>query len=208
MNRTCYIFAAGDFSGSFSKEKNDLIIAADAGYKHLEWLGVSPDIILGDFDSIENIPTHDNVIKFPPEKDYTDTELALLEGIKQGYSKFIICGALGGKRIEHTLANISLASSYAEKGYEITLTDGTNMVSALHNRDMEFNSSYSGFVSVFPFNGKAIGVSETGLKYSLTDAVLDSSNPTLGVSNEFIGQPSKISVKDGTIIIIWQNRHI
>ena len=207
MKKRCYIFAAGDFCGKFERENDSLIIAADAGYHHLERLGIMPDVLIGDFDTIGEIPTCVCTIKFPAEKDYTDTELAIIEGINRGYSDFVICGSIGGKRLEHTVANLALASSYAQKGYSILLTDGSYNVLALHNGKAEFDSSECGFVSVFALSGKASGVCEHGLKYSLKDGVLDSSNPTLCVSNEFCGRNSFISVEDGTIIIIWQKRH-
>lgn len=205
MCKTCYIFAAGDFCGDVNPGTNDLIIAADAGYHHVSKLGLHPDIILGDFDTIGDIPNHNNIIRFPAEKDYTDTELSIIEGIKCGFGKFIICGALGGSRLEHTIANIYLAASYCEKGYDITLTDGNYNICPLHNGTKNFDEKDSGFISVFPISGAANGVSESGLKYHLENATLDSSNPTLCVSNEFIGAPSSISVSSGTIIIIWRN---
>jgi len=207
-NGICKIFAAGDYFGSISKDVNDLIIAADAGYHHLKNIGIIPDILLGDFDTIGNIPDHNNIITFPCEKDYTDTELAITEGIKQGFSRFIIYGAIGGKRFEHTVANLTLAASYAEKGYDITLTDGNYFIKALHNGHVSFPKEMTGFISVFTISGKAEGVSESGLKYSLENATLDSSNPTLCVSNEFTGKPSSVSVKNGTVIIIWQNNKV
>ncbi len=206
LDNICYIFAAGEFYGSISKNENDLIIAADAGYHHLTVRGISPDILLGDFDTIGEIPDHANIKRFPAEKDYTDTELAIIEGIEQGCEKFIICGALGGKRLEHTVANLTLAASYAQKGCDITLTDGEYYVKAIHNSALEFNENEKGFVSVFTLSGKAVGVNVKGLKYELSDAVLDSDSPTLGVSNEFIGNRASISVADGTLIIIWQKK--
>lgn len=201
----CYIFAAGDFDGSITKNDGDIIIAADAGYRHLEKMNIIPDILLGDFDTIGDIPNHPDIRQFPKEKDYTDTELALIEGINLGYERFAVFGAIGGKRLEHTVANLTLAASYAEKGYDITLSDGNYTVKAIHNSTFTFNGDEKGFVSVFTLSGKAEGVYEYGLKYTLEDAVLDCSNPTLCVSNEFIGEKACVSVKNGTLLIIWQN---
>ena len=204
LKKTCYIFAAGDFEGSFEKREGDLLIAADAGFHHLKKLGISPDILLGDFDTIGEIPKHENTLVFPAEKDYTDTELAIMEGIRRGFGSFMIFGALGGKRLEHTIANIALASGYAERGYEVTLSDGNYYVASLHDSCLEFDEKQKGFVSVFPYLNAAKGVSIRGLKYPLENATLDSSNHTLCVSNEFIGKRAEISVSDGTVIIIWQ----
>lgn len=205
MNQNiCYIFAAGDFNGDIKIQDGDLIIAADAGYHHLEKLNIIPDILLGDFDTIGLVPCHPNIKQFPKEKDYTDTELAIIEGVNQGYTQFVICGAIGGKRLEHTIANISLSASYAERGYGITLTDGQYIIKSIHNSSLTFSGKEKGFISVFPAFGMAKGVTETGLKYSLENAVLDSGNPTLGVSNEFTEKKACISVMDGTLIIIWK----
>lgn len=205
LDKRCVIFAAGDFNGTFNKKDGDYLIAADAGFHHLEKMNICPDLLLGDFDTIGEIPKHANIISFNPEKDNTDTELALIEGISRGFSKFLICGATGGKRLEHTIANLTLAASYAEKGYDIILTDGEYIIKALHNGVYTLPKEASGFISVFSISGKAEGVTISGLKYPLTDAVLDSSNPTLGVSNEFIGEEAKISVSNGTLIILWKN---
>ncbi len=203
--KTCYIFAAGDFRGSFRKKANDLVIAADAGYRHLEEMGIYPDVLLGDFDTIGEMPKVSDTISFSPVKDFTDTELSIMEGIKRGFHKFTICGAIGGKRFEHTIANLSLAAAYAQKGYDITLTDGNYVVIALHNNSYRFTGKENGFISAFCLSGKAEGVNINGLKYTLTDGTLDSENPSLCVSNEFIGAPAEISVKNGTILIIWQS---
>ena len=204
--KKCIIFAAGDFDGNIVKNDGDVIIAADAGYRHLEKIGVQPDILLGDFDTIGKVPEHENIIPFPPEKDYTDTELALIEGIKLGFDDFLICGAIGGKRLEHTLGNLSLAASYSQRGYAMTLTDGDYIVKAVTDSCVTFDENEKGFISVFCISGKAQGVSISGLKYTLNDATLDASNPTLCISNEFIGEKAEISVKHGTILIMWQKR--
>lgn len=205
---TCFIFAAGDFYGDISLSENSLIIAADAGYHHLRKRGIVPDILIGDFDTIGQIPDICETITFPCEKDYTDTELAMLEAIKRGYKTFVICGATGGKRLEHTIANIKLCESYAIKGYDITLTDGNYLIKSIHNAKLDFSENEKGFISVFSLSGKAEGVSINGLKYPLENATLDFSNPTLCVSNEFIGQQSSVSVENGTITIIWQRNDI
>ncbi len=203
---TCYIFAAGDFCGHIQKKDNDIIIAADAGFHHLEKLQLTPDILLGDFDSIGKLPSGIETVKFPAEKDCTDTELAIIEGIKHGYLKFVVCGAIGGKRPEHTIANLMLASCYASKGFDITLTDGENIVKAVHNSYISFTEKETGYLSIFSLGGNASGVSIEGLKYPLKNAVINSSTPTLCVSNEFLGKESKIKVECGTIIIMYKGR--
>lgn len=203
--KICYIFAAGDFSGNFTYKENDLIIAADAGYKHLEKLYIKPDILLGDFDSLKVLPDISDIVRHPVIKDYTDSQLAVEEGIKRGYSNFVICGAIGGKRLEHTISNLQSTVGYAEKSISVILTDGECVVEALHNDTLYFDASMSGFVSVFCFSGKAEGVNLRGLKYPLENAVLHDSFP-LGVSNEFMGTNSEISVRNGTLVLIYNKK--
>ncbi len=198
----CHIFAAGDYYGNLTTCKDDLVIAADAGYNHLKRLGVEPDILLGDFDTIGQIPSHlKNVIRFPAEKDYTDTHLAINEGKAREYTQFAIYGAIGGKRLEHTIANLQLASDCAKNGYDMLLTDGKTFVYTLHNSNIEFEKAHHGKISLFCMSDKAIGVTVEGLKYTLDNAELSNGFP-LGVSNEFIGEKAKISVQDGTLMII------
>jgi len=205
MNKkVCRIFAAGDFNGIFIRDPNDFVIAADKGLLHLEKLGVTPELIVGDFDCLGFVPSSENVLRFPAVKDYTDTALAVSEGKKLGYESFVIYGAIGGKRLEHTIANLQLAAGLANDGYEIFLSDGNTVVTAIHNSKLCFDSKQEGFISVFCVSGKACGVSLTGLKYELSDAVLTPFEP-LGVSNEFIGKPSCIEVSDGTVLVLWND---
>lgn len=202
----CHIFAAGDFCGDFMPEPEDIIIAADAGYTHLKRMNLLPHLLIGDFDTIDEIPQKiDNIIKFPSEKDYTDTQLAIEEGISRGYTKFIVYGALGGKKLEHTFANIQMAVGYSQKGCDITLTDGVTFVYAVHNSKITFDNTSSGYVSVFSASEKSNGVTLTGLKYTLNGATL-TNDFALGVSNEFTGECAEISVADGTLIIITGQR--
>ena len=203
--RTCYIFAYGDFSGSFEKKENDFIIAADAGFRRLSPYGISPDVLIGDFDTIGNIPNIEKTIRFPAEKDVTDTELALMHGIKLGFNKFVICGALGGKRLEHTLANIFVAGKYSVQGCDITLTDGITECILIHNKSISFSEKESGFISIFSVGSDAKGVTLQGLKYELCDSTIPCLS-SLGVSNEFTGKISTVSVKDGILAIVKNRR--
>ena len=107
--KTCYIIAGGDFDGFFDeiKEEEDMVIAADKGYIHAREAGITPTMIIGDFDS-SNQPDGDLVIKLNPIKDYTDTKAALMVAEDWGYENIVVYGGLGG-RDSHTLANISNA---------------------------------------------------------------------------------------------------
>ena len=198
----CYVVGAGECNSlPIKKEDGDIIIAADGGVKHLERFGLTADIIIGDFDSLGVVPEGKNVIRLKPEKDVTDMYAAIQEGIVDGCDEFEIYGATGG-RLDHTIANIQLAAYLAQKGFAHKICgDGYGIV-ALNNSEICFDSTMSGYISVFSHTDVCMGVTIEGLKYELHDARLTSSF-SLGVSNEFVGTDSRISVEKGTLIIIY-----
>ncbi len=85
----------------FRPAENDFVIAADAGLRYLEQAGILADLVIGDFDTLKEIPTGANVVRLNCEKDDTDMLAAVREGIKAGYKEFHIYGGTGG-RIDHT----------------------------------------------------------------------------------------------------------
>ncbi|MEG1179777.1 MAG: thiamine diphosphokinase, partial [Oscillospiraceae bacterium] len=152
-------------------------------------------------DSIEEIPIHPNVKEHPKKKDDTDMMLAVQTGLELGFKCFVIYGGVGG-RLDHTLANIQTIAYISNKGAIAHLVGEGIVITAITDTKYEFNGTESGVVSIFCNGDKAHGVYLKNLKYELTDAVLTSQIPT-GVSNEFIGKRSTVSVKDGTLIIMW-----
>ena len=201
----CYVVGAGECTSlPINKQNGDIIIAVDGGARHLEKFGLKPDVFIGDFDSLGEIPDGDNVISLKPEKDVTDMHAAVDEGIFKGYDKFEIFGATGG-RLDHTLANIQLAVSLAQRGIKHIIHGEGYCIKAINDSFAEFDSSYNGYVSVFSHSDSCVGVSIEGLKYELSNVTLSNSF-ALGVSNEFIGKKSKISVKKGTLVIVYTNK--
>lgn len=198
----CYVIGAGDCPKlDFNKKDGDFVIAADGGCIYLEQSGIKPDLIIGDFDSLQFAPLGDNVIRLNPIKDITDMDAAVKEGIKRGYSEFYLYGACGG-RIDHTLANIQLISSLAQNKVRAYILNDSQVITAVCDGSLSFDSSYKGYVSVFAHSDKCEGVCLRGLKYSLENAVLTNSFP-LGVSNEFIGVESEIIIAEGTAVIVY-----
>lgn len=196
----CYIVGAGECKElNINKNADDIVIAADAGFRHLEKAGVTPDYIIGDFDSLGKNPRGENVIALKPEKDITDMHAAVEIGIEKGFFEFIIYGATGG-RLDHTLANIQLVASLAEKGVKAVIKDGKTVITALCNSSVSFTAEYSGYISVFAHSDVCRGVTVKGLKYELDNAELKNTF-ALGVSNEFIGKESSISVENGILIL-------
>ncbi len=198
----CYIVGAGESCGiDFQPAADDFVIAADAGLRYLEQAGIRADLVIGDFDSLNALPQHGNVIPLSAEKDDTDMLAAVREGIKAGYSDFYLSCATGG-RIDHTLANLQVLAFLAENGRRGFLADHGSVVTAITNRELTFDRAASGYVSVFSYSEKSEGVCLQGLKYELDQAVLTNTFP-LGVSNEFIGKESRISVASGTLLIVF-----
>lgn len=197
----CYIAGAGDCSRLLlNLNDEDFVIAVDGGYEYLKENRI--DLVVGDFDSLSYVPEHPNVILLKPEKNDTDMMVALKEGLQRGYECFYIYGGCGG-RFDHTYANIqSLAylAGHAARGY---LIHEKQVVTMIQNGSMTFHSDMKGYLSVFAYGEKAEGVTLKGLKYPLEDAVLTDCFP-LGVSNEFTGVMSEITVKAGRLLIVYE----
>ena len=200
---TCYIFGALDTDiADFKPQKNDLIIAADGGYSTLKKLNIKPDLVVGDFDSLDSIPENESIIKHPIKKDDTDTLLAVKIGLEKGFKEFIIYGAIGG-RLDHTIATIQTATYVAENGGIAYIYDGNHTVTAIKNSSIEFKKHNNGYISIFALSGIANGITIDGLLYELKNAEITPDFP-LGVSNEFIDKESKITVKNGVLTIIFE----
>ncbi|MBO5199821.1 MAG: thiamine diphosphokinase [Clostridia bacterium] len=202
-NKICCIIGAGDAeeivipSGAF-------VIAADGGLNKLK--GVTPHLVVGDFDSLGFLPEGDNILRLPVEKDVTDTACAIEQGEARGADTFLIYGGTGG-RPDHTLANISLLIALSKRGKQGYLIGEGYVTTAITDRAFGLPLKASGTVSVFSGCDKALGVFETGLKYSLDNYILTADNP-LGVSNSFTGQPAEVSVKTGTLIVMWEEKDL
>lgn len=198
---TCYVVGAGEnFGLNFSPLPHDMVIAADAGLLYLEQAEIFADLVIGDFDSLKHIPQHPNVRKLEAEKDDTDMLAAVREGVKLGYERFHIYCGMGG-RIDHTLANLQLLAFLSQSGKRGLLFDKTNVITAITDQTLAFREIASGVISIFSCTDKSTGVTLQGLKYPLNNAVLTNTFP-LGVSNEFTGRESAVTVKDGTLLVV------
>lgn len=197
----CYIVGAGECKKiDIEKKSEDLIIAADGGLKYLRSSNIIPDIVIGDFDSLGEIPPDGNVIKLNPVKDITDMNAAVEIGVEKGYCNFILYGATGG-RIDHTLANIQLIASLSKRGFNVYIKNGETSVTAVTDGTICFDSSNKGYVSVFAHNDVCENVCIRGLRYNVEKATFKN-DFSLGVSNEFVGEESSVSVEKGTLVIV------
>ena len=202
MTLVCWIVGAGDFDAArFAPAPGDFVIAADGGLKYLDALGAKPDLVLGDFDSLGKVPAGDNVLRYPPEKDDTDMMIAVKEGLRRGFVRFALFGGLGG-RLGHTLANIQTLMFLSKNSARGFLCGESETVTAVTDGTISFSAAHAGYISVFCLDEPARGVTLRGLKYPLNDAVMTSSVP-LGVSNEFTGDAASVTVRHGTLVIVW-----
>jgi len=199
----CYIIAAckDNFTKfNLSTNESDFVIAADGGYDLLKDMSVIPDILIGDLDSIGEVPDNIDIIKFPSEKDDTDTFLAYKLGYEKGYRTFVIFGGIGG-RIDHTLANIKTIETISDNNGRGFLIGNNTILTSICDC-IEFPKGCEGYISVFSNRTISNGVTIKGLKYTISNTDFSSST-TLGTSNEFIGKRAEISVTNGNLLITW-----
>lgn len=206
MDQVCYIVAAGDWYGDvIEKREQDLVIAVDGGYDHILQMGIVPDLIIGDFDSVQSVLPDEHVIALNPVKDETDTLYAIGVAKERGYQNIVIYGGTGGRRISHTIANLQTLSYYED--LFIVLVDQEEAIFLVKNGSVRFSKACEGYLSVFSITEKSYGVTEQGLKYEIEGAQLSASFP-IGVSNEFLGVESSISVEKGTLLVAMDKKFI
>ena len=197
----CIIFCAADFDRLAAPNgENDWVIAADGGLRHTEKLNITPNIILGDFDSLGFTPEGANV--FPVEKDDTDAMLAVRRGLRLGFREFYLYGSLDGPRLDHTIANFQTLQFLADRGATGYLIGNDYMVTVVKDGHLRFPAGCQGTISVFCMGADALGVTLKGLHYPLEDGTLTAGFP-LGVSNHFTGQAAEISVNKGSLLVLW-----
>ena len=201
----CIIFCAAEFDALAQPlEKEDFIIAADGGVAHTEALEVSPDEILGDFDSLGYIPTGSRV--FPVEKDDTDAMLAARRGLALGFREFLFYGALDGPRLDHTVANFQTLQFLADRGATGYLIGKNYIVTVVKEGTLSFPAEAEGTISAFCLGADAEGVRIEGLYYPLENGTLTAGFP-LGVSNHFTGVPARICVEKGSLLVMYDREN-
>ena len=199
------IFCAAEFDGLLEPlDPDDFLLAADGGLRHLEKLNLKPQGILGDFDSLGYVPTGAQV--FPVEKDDTDAMLAARKGLELGYRDFLFYGALDGPRLDHTVANFQTLQFLADRGATGYLVGRDYLVTVVKDGSIAFDDKAEGILSLFCLGADAKGVTIRGLHYELEDGTLTPGFP-LGVSNHFTGKPATITVKEGSLLAMWDRKN-
>lgn len=202
---SCVIFCAAEFDAlARPLAEDDFVIAADGGLRHTEKLGIVPQEILGDFDSLGYTPTGANV--FPVEKDDTDAMLAVRRGLALGYREFVLYGSVDGSRLDHTVANFQTLQFLADRGAVGYLVGKNFLITVVKDGAIAFPAGCRGTVSVFCLGSDASGVTLEGLYYPLKNGTLTAGFP-LGVSNHFTGDPARIAVGQGSLLVLWQRKN-
>lgn len=202
--KKCVIFCAAECRGLLEPIRDgDFVIAADGGLRHTEAFDITPNEILGDFDSLGYIPEDSRV--FPVEKDDTDAMLAVRRGLQLGFREFWLYGSLDGPRLDHTIANFQTLQFLCDRGACGWLIGNEYIVTVVKNGMLRFPAGCSGTVSVFCLGPDAEGVTLRGLYYPLENGTLTAGFP-LGVSNHFTGTEAEISVENGSLLVLWNRK--
>ena len=204
-----YIYVGGEILPSAITERpdpDDLLIAADSGWDNAMQLGVTPSILLGDFDSIKQgkLPDGPEIYRVPAEKDLTDTQLAVEMALSKGIRDIVIIGGLSG-RLDHTLANLGVLEHLHAQRAHAVITDGRNRVRFLRDGSTLIPRGGFTYLSLLPADDTVKGVEIDGCKYPLKRAKLRRTNAAFTVSNELTGNCAFIAVRRGGIFIIESN---
>lgn len=202
------IFAGGDVRNyrvikSIIKD-DDLIVCADSGYLHCRHIGVEPDYLIGDFDSLKEVPEDIPKYSLPEDKNFTDTTFAIESVMHKGCTSIVLVGALGG-RIDHTLANIQSLVYCAKKGIEAFVLDGETQILCVYANDgpqtFKISPVEDYYFSLLAYSEKCEAVTIKDAMYLLDRYDLES-DMARAVSNEFIGKDVEISFESGTMLVV------
>jgi len=205
------IFANGEMRDPAAAKKllrtDDWIVAADGGAHHALACGRTPQLVIGDLDSLApklrvQLETRGSeFIVHPAAKDETDLELALLHVAAQGATAVLVLGALGG-RLDQMLANIQLLARPELGLLEIQIADGRQTAQLVRDK-MTIYGTVGDLVSLIPLGGDARGVCTSGLKWPLEDETLYFGRAR-GVSNEMLETEAQIRVAAGKLLCIHE----
>lgn len=187
--------------------EDSIIIACDGGINHCYDMGITPNYIIGDFDSAKTqcLEYYKNmgidISTYPTKKDMTDTEIGLEMAIEKGADTVYIFGGTG-TRLDHTLANIHLLIVALKKDITAQLIDDNNVMQAMDS-SIELEGKAGDIVSIIPMTTEVRGITNKGLEYPLCDYVLGiGAEAGRGVSNVMLGKKAEISIKEGILLVI------
>jgi thiamine pyrophosphokinase len=204
------VVAGGDAAGEDAARLAgaDLVIAADSGAEWLEGLGIRPDLLIGDMDSIDpgllDRLSNDGVTieRHPADKDASDAELAVARAISDGADEVVIVGALGGGRLDHELANLLLLADSRWRGHRLRIVRGGTNAQAVHGGEkLQLSGAEGDLVTLLAIGGDAWGVRTEGLRYPLSGEALGLGR-SRGLSNQVEQAPASVSLERGTLLVV------
>ena len=205
--KSCIILGAGKYDAQTPVKTEDcLVIAADAGYSRCLSLGLTPDLVIGDFDSLCKATDLSNAVRLPVEKDVTDMDAAVALALERGCQVFHLYGGMGG-RPDHTLANYTILTKLSQKKIPAYLYGEGYVVTAVTDGTLTLTGGRGETVSVFSWTESSEGVTLRGLKDPLGNATLTNTF-ALGVSNSFAAETAEISVRRGTLLVMRENKDL
>lgn len=200
----CIIFAGSELNLSCFDTKalnNKFVICADKGVVHAKKLGIAPDLIVGDFDSLGYKPDNDcRIMSFDPEKDDTDLMIAVKEAVKRNKKCIEIYGALGG-RLDHTIGNIQALAYAVQNGASASFISDSDIATVYKPGKYEVKNKKGFSLSLFSFSEKVCSLTISGVKYPLENGCITNSFP-IGVSNEIIGETADIAFEKGLLLLV------
>lgn len=181
---------------------DDVIVCADSGMEYARRCGVTPSIVLGDFDSYSGLfPENTEIIRLPAEKDDTDTLFAVRLGLERGVTEFLIAGGIGG-RLDHTLGAVQTLNFIVSHGARASMSDGKQSIEVLNAPFVkEYTPDNTTYFSLLALTSQVTGVTLQGFKYALSDGVLTYDFP-LAISNEIAAPVATVSAKTGRIAVV------
>ncbi len=179
--------------------ENAYVICADGGFRHMDKLGLTPDIVIGDMDSVKADLHGEKTIVYPVRKDFTDSEIAVNYAIDNGFSDLVLIG-FTGTRTDHTLTNLFLLKGISERGARAKIIDEHNIIRYAEKENI-IRGKKGDIVSIIPIGGDVSGITTEGLDYPLFSETLEFGKGR-GVSNVMTGDECRITVKNGSALII------
>ena len=207
FSKRIIIFANGDLP-DLEKSRallhdDDFIVAADGGTRHALALGLTPNVIVGDLDSLpsnfEPSTFNGEIVLYPKDKNETDLELAIQHALTLDPREIIILAALGG-RLDQTLGNIALISDLRPLTFDLRLDDGLEEVFFCSEHSQVHGAS-GDTVSLIPWQGEVTGIVTQGLRWALQNETLYP-HKTRGISNEMTGKAATVQIKSGLLLIV------
>ncbi|HEX5939598.1 MAG TPA: thiamine diphosphokinase [Dehalococcoidia bacterium] len=190
--------------------KADLVIAANGGGARLLQLGVTPQLLVGDFDSLTDAVREQlekagtEFVQHPPVKDKTDSHLALEVALARGATEIDMLGLFGGDRLDHAIANSLLLAKPEFREKRIRIVDGVNEA-RLCQRELSLKGRPGDYVTLIALTDEVTGIQTEGLRYDVPDGRLTFGD-SLGVSNELTGEAATVRQTSGVLLVVHQHR--